>query len=126
MLIASIKEINWLVFIQTKPLQKQEMQSIANEIGFSGSCFIDPMKKDDGSYDIRIFTPDVELPFAGHPVIGAAFVIRELFDGCHEDQIKMNLSVGQILVSYKSEMYIMHQNQPKFGPTLQKEKIVIS
>ena len=59
MLIASIKEINWLVFIQTKPLQKQEMQSIANEIGFSGSCFIDPMKKDDGSYDIRIFTPAV-------------------------------------------------------------------
>ena len=49
------------------------MLTLAREIGFSETTFVTAVR-DDG-YDVRIFTPDAELPFAGHPTIGTAFVM---------------------------------------------------
>lgn len=107
------------VFILTSHIKKQKMQSIAKEIGFSESSFVDPQKNDDGSFNIRIFTPDAELPFAGHPVIGTAFIVRNFLDK-DSDDIKLNMPVGQICVKHKDDMYTMLQNQPLFGETLSK------
>jgi trans-2,3-dihydro-3-hydroxyanthranilate isomerase len=49
------------------------MQILAREIGFSETTFV--TRADAASYDVRIFTPVEELPFAGHPTLGTAFVL---------------------------------------------------
>jgi trans-2,3-dihydro-3-hydroxyanthranilate isomerase len=55
------------------------MQSIAKEMGFSETVFLLSREKVDGGFPVRIFTPEQEIPFAGHPVLGAVHIIlREL------------------------------------------------
>ena len=61
-------------------LSKLEMQQLAKEMNYSETTFITSDKK-DGSYDVRIFTPEEEVPFAGHPTLGTAYVIaQEIID----------------------------------------------
>ncbi len=50
------------------------MQRIAREFNLSETVFVLP-PQDGGDARVRIFTPSLELPFAGHPVLGAAFVL---------------------------------------------------
>ena len=54
-------------------LDEAAMQVLAREIGFSETTYVTAVR--DGGYDVRIFTPVSELPFAGHPTLGTAFVI---------------------------------------------------
>ncbi len=56
-------------------LSRDEMLSIAKEFGFSETTFILPPKNESSDANIRIFTPITEIPFAGHPNIGTAYVI---------------------------------------------------
>ncbi len=66
-----------LVLKADRPISDEEQQKIAREINFSETTFILSDKKDDGGYDVRIWTPNVgEVPFAGHPTLGTAHVIR--------------------------------------------------
>src|SRR5207253_1778093 len=51
------------------------MQALAKEMSFSETVFVLPPQAEDADVRIRIFTPGVELPFAGHPVLGSAFVL---------------------------------------------------
>jgi trans-2,3-dihydro-3-hydroxyanthranilate isomerase len=62
------------VFTDARELDPETMQALALEMGFSESVFVLPPEA-DGDVRIRIFTPRVELPFAGHPVLGTAFVL---------------------------------------------------
>lgn len=62
------------VFTDARGLDGATMQALALEVGFSESVFVLPPEQ-DGNVRIRIFTPVTELPFAGHPVLGAAFVL---------------------------------------------------
>src|SRR6187455_3249726 len=54
-------------------LDDETMQALALEIGFSETTFVTAVRPD--GYDVRIFTPEDELPFAGHPTLGTAFVL---------------------------------------------------
>jgi trans-2,3-dihydro-3-hydroxyanthranilate isomerase len=54
-------------------LDDATMQALAREIGFSETTFVTRTRPT--GYDVRIFTPDAEIPFAGHPTIGTAFVL---------------------------------------------------
>ncbi|HEV7175012.1 MAG TPA: PhzF family phenazine biosynthesis protein [Solirubrobacteraceae bacterium] len=67
------------VFTGAADLSGEVMQSAAREMNLSESVFVVDGRSDPGGYDahIRIFTPATELPFAGHPVLGTAFVIGE-------------------------------------------------
>ena len=56
-------------------LKKTQMQLIAREIHFSETTVIFPSKDKETEAKVRIFTPAKEIPFAGHPVLGTAFVI---------------------------------------------------
>jgi len=111
------------VFIPDRHVSDEEMQQIANEIGFSETTFILSDKKENGGYDVRIFTPDVEVPFAGHPTLGTAHVIHSLIEDGTSDQVILNLKVGQIPVAAGSSGLIMSQNEPKFGEILSKESV---
>jgi len=62
------------VFTDARELDDATMQALALEIGFSETVFVLP-PADGGHARIRIFTPVTELPFAGHPTLGAAFVL---------------------------------------------------
>src|SRR4029453_11074929 len=66
-------------------LDDATMQSLAREIGFSETTFVTATRPT--GYDVRIFTPENELPFAGHPTLGTAFVlVREGLTGAETVQ----------------------------------------
>src|SRR5690606_19686017 len=62
------------VFTDARALSMETMQALAREMNFSESVFVLPPEH-GGHARLRIFTPSMELPFAGHPVLGAAFVL---------------------------------------------------
>ena len=62
------------VFTDARGLDDETMQALAREVNFSESTFVFP-PEDGGHAKIRIFTPLAELPFAGHPTLGTAFVL---------------------------------------------------
>jgi trans-2,3-dihydro-3-hydroxyanthranilate isomerase len=62
------------VFTDGRDLSTLDMQALAREMNFSETVFALPATA-DADVRLRIFTPSVELPFAGHPVLGAAFVL---------------------------------------------------
>jgi trans-2,3-dihydro-3-hydroxyanthranilate isomerase len=64
------------VFPDAQALSPELMQRLAREMSFSESIFVLPAEG-DGDARVRIFTPRRELPFAGHPVLGCAFVVGE-------------------------------------------------
>jgi trans-2,3-dihydro-3-hydroxyanthranilate isomerase len=62
------------VFTDARGLEDETMQALAREVNFSESTFVFP-PEEGGHARIRIFTPLAELPFAGHPTLGTAFVL---------------------------------------------------
>ncbi|HEY6278545.1 MAG TPA: PhzF family phenazine biosynthesis protein [Streptosporangiaceae bacterium] len=62
------------VFIDGRPFGTQQMQRLAREMNFAETVFLFP-PHDGGDARLRIFTPTTELPFAGHPILGTAFVV---------------------------------------------------
>jgi len=63
------------VFTDARDLDGPTMQALARELNYSESVFVLPATVEDADVRIRIFTPSVELPFAGHPTLGTAFVL---------------------------------------------------
>ncbi len=64
------------VFPDAADLGDDQMQSIAAEMNLSETTFV--TATDESGYDVRIFTPRTEMPFAGHPTIGTTWVLRHL------------------------------------------------
>jgi len=96
------------------------MQNIALEMNYSETAFIISDHEKNGGYDVRIFTPGQELPFAGHPTLGTAFIIQQYLLAKKVPSVKLNLQVGQISVdfSYNKEvpdLLWMKQVEPEFG-----------
>ncbi len=92
------------------------MQQLAKEINFSEITFVTSNEPVNNGYNARIFMPEVEVPFAGHPVLGTAFVIQRELIGHTVDQVNLNLEVGQIPVTFGEDGVLwMRQNQPSFG-----------
>lgn len=99
-------------------LSTDQMQLIAREFGYSETTFIESSDKTDGGYDVRIFTPKEEIPFAGHPTLGTTAVIREHIALNTPEEITLNLAVGPISVTTttagEAEILWMKQNPPEF------------
>ena len=104
------------VFREAGELNSEEMQRLARETNFSETTFILQDGQRDGGYDVRIFTPGEEVPFAGHPTLGTAHIIRnEILKG-KADAISLNLKVGKIPVIFGKDGYCwMKQIEPEFG-----------
>lgn len=107
-------------------LGDEEMQRIALEMNYAETSFIISDQERDGGFDVRIFTPRVEVPFAGHPTLGTAFVIREEVLGEPRENVALNLKLGQIQVSFVREddgpeVLWMHQRPPEFGDTVEPD-----
>ena len=65
------------VFLDARGLDERLMQTIAREMNFSESTFLLPREQSDTDVRMRIFTPGVELPMAGHPTIGTTFALAQ-------------------------------------------------
>jgi trans-2,3-dihydro-3-hydroxyanthranilate isomerase len=86
-------------------LDSATMQAIAREFGFSETTFVVSDVRDaagDG-VRVRIFTPSFEMPFAGHPTIGTAWVIREHLLAQRPAEIVLALGVGRVPVAYEAD-----------------------
>lgn len=105
-----------------------EMQLIAREMNYSETTFILSDDLQDGGYNVRIFTPAEEVPFAGHPTLGTAYVIQREILKEPAQEIILNLKVGQITVTFDfsgrdNDTLWMKQKQPVFGQTLEAGQI---
>ena len=112
------------VFRRAEVLSSDEMQHIAREINFSETTFILSEEQRNGGFEVRIFTPKEEVPFAGHPTLGTAHIIRnEILQGKAE-KVFLNLKVGQIPVTFSQDGYCwMKQIEPTFGQQHKPETI---
>ena len=79
------------VFPEAGGLSTEQMQAIAREMNLSETVFV--LSASGSSYESRIFTPAEELPFAGHPTIGCAWLLHEL-GRIGGDVVTQNTSVG--------------------------------
>ena len=112
------------VFRHAADLDSATMQRLAREINFSETTFILSDQPRDGGFDVRIFTPAAEVPFAGHPTLGTAHIIRQVILDGKVDRVALNLKVGQIPVSFSPDGYCwMQQKAPTFGATHSLEKL---
>ena len=115
-----------LVLKADRQISDEEQQKIAREINFSETTFILSDKQENGGYDVRIWTPNVgEVPFAGHPTLGTAHVIRNCYEGGGSETVKLNLEVGQIPVAVTEDGMTMSQNPPEFGSVVQRKEIAV-
>jgi len=108
------------VFRDTQTLSDIEMQQIAKEMNYSETTFILREEKRNGGYDVRIFTPEKEVPFAGHPTLGTAYVIQHEIIGESIETVILNLKIGQIPVTInysggQADILWMKQVTPTFG-----------
>lgn len=106
------------VFRGGAKLTTAQMQAIASEMHFSETTFIMSEKKIKGGYDVRIFTPGAEVPFAGHPTLGTAHIIRSEIAKNKPAEIILNLKVGQIPVTFQKNIAWMKQVPPEFGKNI--------
>jgi trans-2,3-dihydro-3-hydroxyanthranilate isomerase len=105
---------------EAPPLPTEAMQAIANEIGFSETTFVTSAQ--DHRYHVRIFTPNGELPFAGHPTLGTAYVM--VSEGRVSSPVVQVVAAGDIPVEVELKgdgagFARMRQFAPSFGPTVQ-------
>jgi trans-2,3-dihydro-3-hydroxyanthranilate isomerase len=106
------------------PVPEALMQPLAQEMHFSETTFVTSETPREGGYDVRIFTPAEEVPFAGHPTLGTAHVLRTAVAPQPAERVALNLKVGQIPVRYDaSGAYWMQQNAPEFGQRLDPERL---
>lgn len=87
------------VFTNVNTLADEQMQRVAREMNYSETTFIVSNSIRQGGYDVRIFTPAQEIPFAGHPTLGTAYIIQKVIINQLVETINLNLQVGQIPVN---------------------------
>ena len=113
-----------LVVIPDREVDDREQWDIAREINFSETVFVWSERRPNGGYDARIWTPNAgEVPFAGHPSLGAAHVIHTVIQGGNGDHVLLNLPVGQIPLRVVEDGLVMRQNPPKFGAIYGRDEV---
>jgi trans-2,3-dihydro-3-hydroxyanthranilate isomerase len=115
------------VFPEAEGLTTEEMQHLAREMNLSETTFVLPPQAPGADFKVRIFTPAVELPFAGHPVVGTHWVLAHLGRvNLHEPvtQVRFELGVGVLpadlhMVGDQVERVVMTQDRPTFHDVLE-------
>jgi len=111
------------VFTDAAGVSAELMQKIAAELKLSETTFVLPPENEKNDYRVRIFTPAVELPMAGHPTIGTVFVLaRQKMIERNDLQTNVNLEEGvgdiPVTIEWRNDApnYIeMRQPLPVFG-----------
>jgi trans-2,3-dihydro-3-hydroxyanthranilate isomerase len=112
------------VFTNGRGISSEKMQALAKELNLSETVFVLPAEEAGNDYALRIFTPAIELPFAGHPTIGTTFVLAHehmVFLTGEEATVRLEEKVGTIPVKIimkdgAVDFIQMKQPLPTFGP----------
>ena len=112
------------VIIAPEGMTDSRMQAVALEMNYSETTFIFGGSAEDG-FDVRIFTPTTEVPFAGHPVLGTAYIAATELCVGEPEVLKLRLMCGMIHVTIeyknkKPDVLTMRQNDAVFGPVHDK------
>jgi trans-2,3-dihydro-3-hydroxyanthranilate isomerase len=105
------------VVISEDFLSDAMMQKIAKEMNFSETTFITSIE----NHDVRIFTPETEIPFAGHPILGTAYILKKFFIKEKVKTISLNVKLGSIAVLFKykgdviNEIWMEHKEPSFYG-----------
>jgi len=113
------------VFTDGRGLETDEMQCLARELNLSETVFVLPAEA-GGHARIRIFTPGIEMQFAGHPTLGAAFVLAQPLQ---LDQIRLETGAGIVPVVLEREgprivFGRMEQPVPTWEPFADEEALL--
>lgn len=104
------------VFPDGAGLSTEQMQALAKEINYSETTFILKTDSPAADFRVRIFTPSQELPFAGHPTLGTAYAILEIFSTwpAGKETLRLEMKVGVIPVRREKDLLWMTQSKPEF------------
>ena len=83
------------VFLDGRPFSDQDMQRLTREMNFAETVFLLPARAGGDAW-VRIFTPGAELPFAGHPVLGTAFVVANALS---KDSVVLETGAGPVPIA---------------------------
>jgi PhzF family phenazine biosynthesis protein len=97
------------VFEDALELSDSQMQGLARQFNLSETTFVTP-GEGGATASVRIFTPNFEMPFAGHPTLGTAHVVRELFAA--GDSVVLRMPAGDIAVRAEGSTWTLQANDP--------------
>ena len=112
----------------TNQLSEEQMQQIAKEINFAETAFIKENKHNQ-RFVVRIFTPEHEVPFAGHPSLGTGYVIAKFILPNISNALTLELIHSDIAISIlepdnlDDSIFFMRQAQPEFRDTFTREEV---
>ena len=98
------------VFEDARAIDDATMQALARQFNLSETTFILP--SDRATARVRIFTPSYEMPFAGHPTLGTAHVVRSLLGA--GDSITLEMKAGVIPVAAAGNRWTLSANPPRW------------
>jgi trans-2,3-dihydro-3-hydroxyanthranilate isomerase len=113
------------VFTDAREIPEEDLQPLARELNVSETVYVYPPEA-DGHVKMRIFTPSVELPFAGHPTLGTAFVLAGPLQLV---EIRLETGRGTVPVRLEREgarisFGWMEQPQPTVTPFAHKDELL--
>jgi len=121
------------VFPDAQGIDSKTMQAIAKEFNLSETTFVLPPVEKSADYHVRIFTPAAELPMAGHPTVGTAFVLARERMKVQRQQTTLFLEEGVGIIPVTLEWdtppapkITMQQPLPTFGPRFENPTILAS
>jgi trans-2,3-dihydro-3-hydroxyanthranilate isomerase len=100
------------VFEDARGMDDATMQALALQFNLSETTFVLP--SDRATARVRIFTPTFEMPFAGHPTLGTAHVVRAIRSS--GDSVMLDMRVGVIPVHAHGDVWTLHANAPQHRP----------
>jgi trans-2,3-dihydro-3-hydroxyanthranilate isomerase len=108
------------VYFADEALSGEMMQRLALEMNLSETTFVTAQDTVNRVFKVRIFTTGSELPFAGHPTLGTAYVIQQIVLKAQVPELTLDLKAGKIPVRFnylngKPDVIWMKQLNPQFG-----------
>jgi PhzF family phenazine biosynthesis protein len=97
------------VFEDARGLDAATMQALALQFNLSETTFVFPSEQ--ATALVRIFTPTFEMPFAGHPTLGSAHVVRDVLQA--GDAVTLEMKAGVIPVKASGDVWTLSANAPK-------------
>jgi trans-2,3-dihydro-3-hydroxyanthranilate isomerase len=99
------------VFEDADGLPDDVMQALARQFNLSETTFVTPSEPEPGvTATVRVFTPSIELPFAGHPTLGTAHVVRDICDA--GDDILLRMAAADVPVAAVGDRWTLRAKQP--------------
>jgi PhzF family phenazine biosynthesis protein len=93
------------VFEDGRGLEPARMQALARQFNLSETTFVLPPEQAGATVRVRIFTPDFEMPFAGHPTLGTAHVVRALTGA--GDRVTLGMTSGLVEVRAEADRWTL-------------------